>query len=681
MTDKQSQVIEQLKAHLADVCLEIAETHEIDYALQFKITNGKEFCLVNVYTSGKVTVGGKKNHLRDQMTEWKNLQQAGIQASTAQPEDGATLSRATKFFVALPKVDKIRTLVAELPGEITWYEGDPDSPQFYRAEIRANGSKVVITQYRTGNLMVQGRASVLFDQVCERLDHKLSQTIADRATRYIPEATRDEALKAMNQPETEDEALAWVLESIGQATYEFLYPHDQETLLSAAALLQAVEAIDLRLPDYSVLVMPFARAYEGFLLKLFVHIGIGDADRIQQDAHAIQIGHWLDRLQELIADTARHGHIVDDLKTAWSGSRNLMMHSDPARDVKLCTLQEAQREVGVLVRAFRRGFTHFVENPIELKAGTATNPPPKKSTPHRDDVIKIDNIDEPVLLGRLAEAGYQVEHYADPEYNNKWRVVTEGWKVFCPRDPGDMIVVRGKERESFLEWYHGEAHDVTKPETPALPAIAAHIGVDEAGKGDYFGPLVVGAVYVTPKTALDLIRMGVRDSKVLSDATIADLALTIRERCPNEVIVLMPPEYNEAYQQHQNLNRLLAELHTQAIETLVKRTGGRRVVDDQFAAPRVLEEALAARNLDIELEQWPGGESDVAVAAASILARESFVAAIEDFRVKAGMEIPLGSSSPKVVQVGRAIVSRWGEEALGRIAKLNFKTTQQVLGQ
>jgi ribonuclease HIII len=245
-----------------------------------------------------------------------------------------------------------------------------------------------------------------------------------------------------------------------------------------------------------------------------------------------------------------------------------------------------------------------------------------------------------------------------------------------------MIVVRGEGQEDFLAWLHGKGEeDAAQPVVPALPAFEAHIGVDEAGKGDYFGPLTVAAVYVTAETALDLIRWGVRDSKTVSDTTIAELALRIRERCPNIVHVLMPPEYNAAYQRHQNLNRLLAEAHVKVIEILTEQTGCQRVIDDQFAAPYVLEEALAERGVSIDLEQRTGGESDVAVAAASILARRSFVAAIEDFRIRSEMDIPLGSSSPKVEETGRAIVKRWGMVALERIAKVHFKTTDQVLGR
>jgi ribonuclease HIII len=689
MTEKQDIVVSQLLAYLTETGLELLGEREIEYGRQFKISNGIGTCSVNVYTSGKVIVGGKKTALRQQMEEWKNLQ---AQTLVEEGDEDAAQNRATKFIVAQAKIEKIKSLIKALPCEITWREEDPTGAQVYQAEIRTDGDKVVITQYHTGTLMVQGRTSALFDSVCDRLDQKLSQSVADRATRYIPEGNRDAALGVMNQPHAETKALDWLIEKMGQNTYEFLYPHDRETLLSGAALLQAVRTIGLKLPDYSVLVMPFARAYEGFLVKLFIHIGLADMTEIERSVRAVQVGRWLDELAELIADPYRHGHIADALKTAWTGSRHLTLHSNHVRQTKMSTLDEANQEIcGVIMRAVKHGFTNCVERPITLKqkdgkqdddssSQTEGETALKGAQPSKQEV-KVEGIDEERLSERLEDAGYTVEHIENLTDATKWRVITENWKVFCPREPGDMIVVRGTGREDFLAWLHGEEDARVQPVAPSLAPIKAHIGVDEAGKGDYFGPLTVAAVYVTAESAHELIRWGVRDSKTISDAVIAELALEIRERCPNVVHVLMPPEYNAAYRHHKNLNHLLAEAHAKAIEALSEQTGCRQVVSDRFAAPHVLESALAERGVSVDLEQRPNGESDVAVAAASILARESFVAAIEDFRVKAEMDIPLGSSSPQVVEIGQAIVRRWGPAALERIAKLNFKTTEQILGR
>jgi ribonuclease HIII len=112
---------------------------------------------------------------------------------------------------------------------------------------------------------------------------------------------------------------------------------------------------------------------------------------------------------------------------------------------------------------------------------------------------------------------------------------------------------------------------------------------------------------------------------------------------------------------------------------LVEKTNCLDVLVDQFAARETLEKALDLPSSGVRLTQRTKSEDDIAVAAASILARAAFVEAIEDFRAKTGLEIPLGSSAPEVVTIGRAIVRKWGEPALERIAKLNFKTTHEIL--
>jgi ribonuclease HIII len=171
----------------------------------------------------------------------------------------------------------------------------------------------------------------------------------------------------------------------------------------------------------------------------------------------------------------------------------------------------------------------------------------------------------------------------------------------------------------------------------------------------------------------------VRDSKAMSDRRIEELALEIRARCPNQVEILLPAEYNERYEKAGNLNRLLADLFATAIGKLVMETECNRVLVDRFARGNVLSHVLSLRLGELELEERPRAESDVAVAAASILAREAFVASIKDFRVKSGLDIPLGATNSDVVPVAKEIVKRWGAEGLRRSVKMHFKTTRKVL--
>jgi len=217
--------------------------------------------------------------------------------------------------------------------------------------------------------------------------------------------------------------------------------------------------------------------------------------------------------------------------------------------------------------------------------------------------------------------------------------------------------------------------------SPVETKVMAHIGTDEAGKGDYFGPLVIAGVSVDEDSAPRLLALGVRDSKQLSDAKILSLAEEIRKICHGHghIVAYRPERYNQLYQETLNLNLLLATAHAQVIASLQKRTASRLALVDQFSHEPLVLAALQKMNCDIAVEQRPRAEDDIAVAAASIIARATFVLQIEELSQSISVQLPKGASSPMIVTVGREIVARAGRDALGKVAKLHFKTTQEIL--
>ena len=204
------------------------------------------------------------------------------------------------------------------------------------------------------------------------------------------------------------------------------------------------------------------------------------------------------------------------------------------------------------------------------------------------------------------------------------------------------------------------------------------IGIDESGKGDYFGPLVIAAVFVDATTQGELALMNVRDSKKISDGRILEMAPDIRTICPHSIIAIGPQRYNELYRKIRNLNRLLAWGHAKALETLLDRVSCGRAIADQFGDEQLILNALQEKGRTIVLEQRHKAESDLAVAAASILARAEFLLRLKRLSDEIGTALPKGAS-PAVELAGRMIVKKHGEERLGSVAKLHFKTTQAVL--
>jgi ribonuclease HIII len=207
------------------------------------------------------------------------------------------------------------------------------------------------------------------------------------------------------------------------------------------------------------------------------------------------------------------------------------------------------------------------------------------------------------------------------------------------------------------------------------------IGIDESGKGDYFGPLVIAAVFVDATTQGELRLMEVRDSKKISDGRVLEMAIDIKTICPHSVIAIGPQKYNELYAKIKNLNRLLAWGHAKALETLLERgITCERAISDQFGDERLILNVLQEKGRKITLEQRPRAESDLAVAAASILARAEFLIRIKRLSSEVGTTLPKGAS-PAVELAAKMVVKKHGQDRLGTIAKLHFKTTKAVLAK
>jgi len=204
-----------------------------------------------------------------------------------------------------------------------------------------------------------------------------------------------------------------------------------------------------------------------------------------------------------------------------------------------------------------------------------------------------------------------------------------------------------------------------------------HIGVDESGKGDFFGPLVIAACYVGPEHLAEL--EGVKDSKKLTDKAALSLARNIRQYCPHSVIAIGPAKYNELYAKFRNLNKLLAWGHARAIENVLEVAPCNLVISDQFADPTGLKRQLFDKGRAVELKSMVRAEADIAVAAASILARAGFLNGLA--RLSQDFEIDFPKGAGQVIDPAVRFVKRYGAAELSKVAKMHFKTSGEVLAR
>jgi len=202
------------------------------------------------------------------------------------------------------------------------------------------------------------------------------------------------------------------------------------------------------------------------------------------------------------------------------------------------------------------------------------------------------------------------------------------------------------------------------------------VGVDESGKGDFFGPLVVAACYVGPEHFAEL--EGVKDSKKLTDKQAIELATQIKKVCPYKVLPLMPLKYNELYAKIGNLNHLLAWGHATVIEDVLNLHPADLIISDQFATGgNVVKSRLKEKGRQAQFVSRVRAESDIAVAAASILARAEFLWRLRELSQQFGIDLPKGATN--VIPSGKKFVQMHGPDALKQVAKMHFKTSKEVL--
>ena len=252
-------------------------------------------------------------------------------------------------------------------------------------------------------------------------------------------------------------------------------------------------------------------------------------------------------------------------------------------------------------------------------------------------------------------------------------------------EKGPKVLVQGKGVEEFVQFelepkIFGEAK-LGYEEVYAPEMFEAHFGVDESGKGDFFGPLVISGVYVDRGIARKLLDAGVQDSKRIgSDARIRTLGQIIRKTAGGliETVLIGPERYNELYEKFGNLNSLLGWGHARVIENLLARKPDcPRALSDQFADARVIKQSLLQHGRKIDIQQRPKAESDIAVAAASILAREAFIGWLERRGKELGLRLERGVSA-SVKETAKKLVEKSGPRRLREVAKVHFRTAHEI---
>lgn len=207
------------------------------------------------------------------------------------------------------------------------------------------------------------------------------------------------------------------------------------------------------------------------------------------------------------------------------------------------------------------------------------------------------------------------------------------------------------------------------------------VGSDEVGTGDYFGPIVVTATYVNKKDIPKLEKLGLKDSKKISDEIILKIAPKLIKLVKYRSIVMRNQEYNERHQDH-NMNKIKAILHNKVLYQLINEEKPKyeALVVDEFAKEnRYYEYLKDSLNIQRGITFMQKAEDKVlSVAAASIISRYIFLKEFDKLSDELGLALPKGAG-PAVDTTGEDIVEKYGKEKLGEIAKLNFNNTSRII--
>lgn len=237
-----------------------------------------------------------------------------------------------------------------------------------------------------------------------------------------------------------------------------------------------------------------------------------------------------------------------------------------------------------------------------------------------------------------------------------------------------------KDKDNIDYFMDTKDTKIKKEEQVDIPSDIASVGSDEVGTGDYYGPIVVTASFVSKDNIPFLNELGVRDSKKLSDEQILKIVPKIIKKIPYKTIMLSNKEYNDNYGKDMNMNKIKAVLHNKVLTEMVKDNDYDYIVVDQFEPEKSYYNHLSDVPNPLKGITFITKAEDkcLSVAVSSLISRYIFIKEIDKLGDKYGIFLPKGANY-YVEDVGIKLVNKYGEKILHDIAKLNFSNTDRIL--
>jgi len=329
---------------------------------RFEVSNRVETITLNLYDTGTLVVqGSPKFKLKQEFEEVKTKLNESPELLDGVEKKAKAC--ATKYSILLETDrEKIKVALEDVDGAVKYYE-NPTPSEEYRAKLTTGGQSLSVTQYNNGTLFLQGREDSLFSMACDLIEKTATPSEVEIIARFF--ANDEASLKAFTasySPALLEVAEKQIRDAIGADTFDFLEPHDQKWFVAAECLRIA----NIPLPEYSPIVMPASKAFEGYIKKLLIKVGFYAAnhfatkgakfDFINDPKSPVRIAFVA---KEKYADT-----FLKEINLALDTHRNFMMHSDDSTVTKLDTFDKAIKKLDDVYRDIVKIHTYFKSNPV-----------------------------------------------------------------------------------------------------------------------------------------------------------------------------------------------------------------------------------------------------------------------------------------------------------------------------
>lgn len=594
----------ELKHYINSQGFQIDKAESVQHGKKITISSGSSKSIVTIYRNGTIQIQGKDSSLKDNLLSWKNTR---TPSSNSPIKKEQHISQSSNFNASYQIsnenyssfLQKIQSLNAEIE-EIALCSEHQKSIH----SITRDGCKVRITLYKTGSLQVQGLRTKLTNDIDQQLDLISERSFKERVLSLASNKEEEDILcRNLGENNLVKHIHPWILEHFDIEVLNFLPKKEQENYISGVFTLLIAKENPQCYKNTSILVMPFARAYEGFLINFLCEVGFLDENDLNKDMSEIKIGESLQLFFTEIEkdDKSSSKGWKDSVLAAWRDIRHKIMHAEPNIPRTHSTLSAANQDIGTINRAMCSAYEYAI----------------KKGR------IKVD-------------------------HNSKTK--------------------KQKSIEQLIS-------------TPQ-----PDIGADETGKGDYFGPLVVAAVYGDQNIRQLLKNAGIKESKKLKNSSLEEIqymADKIREITKTTCKISEPLDYNKSNPpKSKNLNNYMTDLHIKNIQNLLKTVDANRILLDKYDSTNnnLVEQEFQKNIPSVQFcSQQKADSSNILVAAASVIALEAqrlwFAKVLED----TGIKLVRGSSDEPGITAGvRKLIQHYDIDQLSSFAKLSHKTTAKI---